>query len=136
MELDLPRVAVLAGELARATRGRGVVCVGCPLGDGLATTAAIALARPPFESLPLGWDRLVLVVCRAGLAEGETAARCARAGVAELWRPQASGECLERLSEPRSGLYRRRSLILPGESVALIALPGAVLTPLAGSGPR
>jgi hypothetical protein len=133
MELELSQVAALAGDLARVTHGRGVVCVGCPLADGLATTVDIALTRPPFESLPLGWDRLLLVVCRAGAGEGETVVLCARAGVAEVWLLHETGECLERLSEPSAGSYRRRSLILPGERVALMALPGAVLTPLAGN---
>jgi hypothetical protein len=135
MEPDLSLVAVLAGELARATQAEGVVCVGCPLADGGATAVAIALLRPPFESLPLRWDRLLLVVCRSEPGGGETAERCARAGVAELWRLPEAGESLVRLSEPRGGRYRRRTLILPGERVALIALPQAALTPLPRAGP-
>jgi hypothetical protein len=139
MELERSLVAVLAGELARATADEAVVCVGCPLGydtaAALIATVPIALVRPPFESLPLGWDRLLLVVCGTESGDGEIAERCARAGVPELWLLREAGERLERLGEPRAGRYRRRSLILPGERVALIALPGAVLTPLPGGGP-
>lgn len=124
-------LAVLAGELARATSGRSVVCVGCPVRGWGDEPLPLALVPSPFDALPLASETLQLVVARAVPAGFDLAERCARAKVSELWLLRPAADVLERLSEPAAGRYRRRSLILPGDSLTIAASPAVRFTPLA-----
>lgn len=128
-------MTLLAAELARATAGRATVCLGCPLGP-LHEPSLVALVPPLLGDLPLDLAEVQLVVL------GETAEtllqQCAMAGVVEVWvlsagaqaRRDSADQLLERLTLPSAGSYRRRSLVMPGESLSLIALPEVTFTPL------
>jgi hypothetical protein len=139
-----PAAALLAGELARAVGELGVVCLSCPVADAVRFQPApgplerrlqlasplLCLVRPPFSVLPLAREELMLVVHGAGGLVQQDVVRCALAGVPEVWLLHPAEAWLEALQRPVSGSYRRRSLVLPGESVALVALPRVRLTPL------
>lgn len=90
----------------------------------------LALVPAPFGALPLNSYTLQLVVVRDGARALGLAGRCARARIREVWLLWPGGGALERLCEPSRGRYRRRSLILPGESLTLAALPEVRVTPL------
>ncbi|MEX2543389.1 MAG: hypothetical protein WD314_16405 [Trueperaceae bacterium] len=128
-ELD-PQFAVLAGELALATSRLSVVCVGCPVVGWGEQPPPLALVPPPFDALPLRSDKLQLVVASSGGVGFDLVVRCARANVKEVWLLRTAEGLFERLSAPAAGRYRRRSLVLPGESVTLAALPSVRITPL------
>lgn len=133
-ECDMPEVyanaALIAGQLALGVGNRAVVCLNCPLsGEGHAT-ALFALSPTPFGPLPLAPGRLLLVGFMSRAVDLVRLRSCACAAIPEVWLLDPDERSLERLSHPRDGFYRRRSLILEGERVALAALPTVRLTPL------
>ena len=120
-----PWEAELAAILARSVGGRGVVCVGC-LPDVGEERSLITLARPPLNEPFVGLDRVLLLVACSGYDPSGAALSAAP----EVWLYDEAEEFICTLSRPIHAAYRRRSLILPGDRVRLVALPEVDLVPI------
>ncbi|HEX7004283.1 MAG TPA: hypothetical protein VF168_08855 [Trueperaceae bacterium] len=119
--------AEIAARLARSVAGRGVVCSGC-LADWTGERSLLTVSRAPFARVWVELAQVLLLVTGDGVDERLLRA-AANATVPEVWLIGES-RLLTALSLPSNGLYRQRSMILPGERVRLVGLPGAEVVPL------
>lgn len=126
------KATLLAARLARSLGDLGVVCLGCEV-ERVATaprSTVITVSPPPFRRLEIELGHLLLLVALLPGAGRLDLKPCAAGAVPEVWLYDSGEGVIESLRLPHSGRYRQRSLILPGESVSLAALPEVELMPL------